>query len=449
MTDRTQQVLDAMKHIIDPDLGKDIVTLNFIKDVTITDAGKVAFTVELTTPACPVKEQFRTQCQQAVSALPWVTGVEVNLSAQTRRNPLQAKAPGLAKVGAIIAVSSCKGGVGKSTVAVNLAYSMAALGGSVGIFDADVYGPSLPTMVSPKQKELFQIENMIQPLQHEGVRLMSFGFVPSGNQGGAAIMRGPMVTQIINQLLTSTQWGELDYLIIDMPPGTGDIQLTLAQIIPITAALIVTTPQQLSFVDVVKGIQMFDKLNVPTIGVVENMSYFDCPDNGKRYRVFGEGARRQLVEQFGFKNTFELPIYPELSQSGDSGTPLVVRDQTHPASTSLKDIAELVVREVSILKHAGKSRPKVSYRPGDGLVLSFENGEEHLLHPATVRRNCRCALCVDEMTGEPRLRPEDVDDKVFPKAMQPMGNYAVAITWSDGHDSSIYPYDRLLALAAG
>lgn len=451
MTDpRQPEVLDALRHIIDPDLGKDIVSLNFIKNLEISGDGKVAFTVELTTPACPVKDRFKAQCEQAVSALPWVTGVAVTMSAQPRRNPLQAKAPGLEKVGAILAVSSCKGGVGKSTVAVNLAYSIAALGGRVGIFDADVYGPSLPTMVTPANPELYQVDNMIQPLEHDGVKLMSFGFVPTGTPGGgAAIMRGPMVTQIINQLLTTTDWGELDYLVLDLPPGTGDVQLTLAQIIPITAALIVTTPQQLSFVDVVKGIQMFDKLNVPTLGVVENMSYFECPDNGRRYRVFGEGARRRLVEQFGFRHSFELPIYPELSASGDTGAPLVRRDPAHPASAALAGIAEMVVREISILKHDGRSRPKVSYTPGKGIVLAYENGEQHVLPPASVRRACRCALCVDEMTGQPRIRPEDIDDKVFPRAMQPMGNYAVAVAWSDGHESSIYPYEALKELAIG
>ncbi|HMP73640.1 MAG TPA: P-loop NTPase [Kiritimatiellia bacterium] len=447
MTEQESQVLDSMRHIIDPDLGKDIVTLGFIKNLTITNEGKVSFSVELTTPACPVKEHFRSSCEKAVAALPWVKAVDVTMTAQNRANPLLAKAQGLAGVTSIIAVSSCKGGVGKSTTAVNLAYALKHLGASVGLFDADIYGPSLPTMVSPSETSLYQVQDMIQPLDYEGVKLMSFGFVPTGPGGGAAIMRGPMVTQIINQLLTTTDWGTLDYLVLDLPPGTGDIQLTLTQLIPITAAIIVTTPQQLSFVDVVKGIQMFDKLKVPTISVVENMSYFDCPDNGKRYYLFGQGARQKLIDQFGIKNSFAMPIIPEVSHAGDSGKPLVLEQPDHPAAVVYREIAEQAVREISILRHAGQIRPKASFQPERGIVLTYEDGSEKTIPPARLRRACRCALCKDEFTGKPLLDPASVSDAIFPRTLQPMGNYAVAIAWSDGHSSSIYPYELIAECA--
>lgn len=442
---RESDVLDSMRHIMDPDLGRDIVSLGFIKNLVITEAGRVSFTVELTTPACPVKEHFRTSCIQSVSRLPWVTGVDVTMSAAARQNPLVNKSRGLEKVATIVAVSSCKGGVGKSTVAVNLAYALSQLGGKVGLFDADVYGPSLPTMVSPTQTELFMQNELIVPLDFEGVKLMSFGF--ANPAGGAAIMRGPMVSQVINQLLTTTDWGELDYLVLDLPPGTGDIQLTLTQLIPITAAVIVTTPQRLSYVDVVKGIQMFDKLKVPTVAVVENMSYFQCPTCQTRHHLFGQGARQRLVEQFGIQNSFEIPLRPEVSALSDRGTPVVLADREGAAAAPYREIAASVVQEISKLVHGGVARPKVAYQPGAGILVTLASGEQHTVHPAALRKACRCAHCIEEFSGKPLLDPATVSDSIYPRSMQPMGNYAVAMTWSDGHASSIYPYETILKLA--
>jgi len=448
MSDRNVEILDKLKSVIDPDLGKDIVTLGFIKDLHHDDAGRVSFTVELTTPACPVKERFRSDCERLVRELPWVTSVDVIMSAAPRSNPLTARAPGLKGVANILAVSSCKGGVGKSTCAVNLAYTLSRMGAKVGIFDADVYGPSLPTMVSPAITELYAVADMIQPLDYEGVKLMSFGFVPTGQPGGgAAIMRGPMVSQVINQLLTTTAWGELDYLVIDFPPGTGDIQLTLTQLIPITAAVIVTTPQQLSFVDVVKGIQMFDKLKVPTIAVVENMSYFECGTCKTRHNLFGQGARKKLVEQFGLRNSFEIPILPEISKHSDEGTPAILAVPNGQVAKIYSEIGDAVVREVSRLKFGAVDKPRVMYTPGIGIVVTMADGGERTVKPADLRRKCKCALCIEEFSGKPLLRPEEVADNVYPKSMQPMGNYAVAIQWSDGHNSSIYPYEAITALA--
>ncbi len=446
---KQQQVLDAMRHIIDPDLGKDIVSLGFIKDLAISDEGDVSFTLELTTPACPVKEQFREACTTAVSAIDWVRDVTVIMSAQApkKNNPLAAKAPGLAKVANILAVSSCKGGVGKSTVAVNLAYTLHRKGAKVGLFDADVYGPSLPTMVQPESIEVYQNDaDMIVPIAWEGVKLMSFGFITEASGGGPAIMRGPMVTQIINQLLTTTDWGELDYLVLDLPPGTGDVQLTLTQLVPITAAVIVTTPQQLSFVDVVKGIQMFDKVKVPVISVIENMSYFACPSCGTRHDIFGKGARDRIVRQFGIANAHELPVRPEISDFSDRGRPVVLDKPEGDVAGVFSDIADAAVMEVSKIRHGGLARPEVRFDPGRGIVVTKANGEEKVIPPARLRRACRCANCVDEFTREPILQPEDVPENVYPENMQPMGNYAMAVTWSDGHTSSIYPYEQLLEM---
>ncbi len=443
---RDAEVLEKLKAIVDPDLGNDIVSLGFVKNLKCDDAGNVAFGIELTTPACPVKEQFRAAADKLVRQLPWVKNVSITMSAQARGAPLTA-GPGLKGVENIIAVSSCKGGVGKSTTAVNLAYSLQKFGGRVGIFDADVYGPSLPTLVSPADRQVYQNpDGSIHPLEFHDAKLMSFGFVTANQGGGPAIMRGPMVTQVINQLLTTTDWGDLDYLVIDFPPGTGDIQLTLTQLIPITAAVIVTTPQQLSFVDVVKGIQMFDKLKVPVVSVVENMSYFECGKCHEKHHLFGQGARKKLVEQFGIQNSFEIPIIPEISHLSDAGTPVALVGGD--IAKHYEAIAESVVREVSRIKFGGLARPKISYASGLGVVVNTADGKVSVIKAAELRRRCRCASCIDEFSGKQILAPESVAESVFPKTIQPMGNYAVAIAWSDGHASSIYPYDAILKLVS-
>jgi Mrp family chromosome partitioning ATPase/DUF971 family protein len=445
---REQEVLNAMRGIIDPDLGKDIVTLGFIKDLVITEAGHVSFKVELTTPACPVKEQFRSACAEAVGELPWVEGVEVTMSAQARQSPMSQGGPGLARVKQIVAVASCKGGVGKSTVAVNLAYALAGQGAEVGIFDADIYGPSLPTMVKAGFDGLYQnAGGLISPVIHDGVKLMSFAYATQ-KQGEPAVMRGPMVTSVINQLLTQTAWDELDYLVLDMPPGTGDIQLTLSQIIPVTAAVIVTTPQDISFVDVVKGIKMFDMMHVPTVAVVENMSTFTCDGCGKEHRLFGAGAMRRIVEQFGIHTAIALPLDPAIPAHCDAGTPLVTTLPDHPASKRYRELADAVVREISKILYADAAKPELRFEPGRGVVFSPADGEPVAMAPAALRRNCRCANCIDEMTGRKTLRDADVPADIVPETIAPLGNYAVSVAWSDGHDS-IYPFDMLRELTSG
>lgn len=369
------------------------------------------------------------------------------MAAEQRRNPLRDKSPGLDQVRHLLAVSSCKGGVGKSTVAINVAYTMARMGHRVGVFDADVYGPSLPTVVRPPVTDLFSRNELIVPLEYEGVKLMSFGFVPQAASGGAAIVRGPMATQIINQLLTGTDWGELDYLIIDMPPGTGDVQLTLTQLVPLTAAVIVTTPQQLSFVDVVKGIQMFQKMKVPTVSVVENMAYYQCEECGTRKHLFGTGVKQRLIDQFGIRNAFELPLLPDLSRTGDAGRPFVLESQDHDVSTVFRELAEATLAEVARMEDGQLAVPSTRFVIGRGIVVTWPDGREQDIDPAMLRRRCLCALCVDERTGMPVLDPASIPDDIYPSEISPMGNYAIAIQWSDGHDSSIYPYDVIAELA--
>jgi len=347
---------------------------------------------------------------------------------------------GLARVNHVLAVSSCKGGVGKSTVAVNLAFAMAGQGLRVGIFDADVYGPSLPTMVRPDTDEgLYKEGEFIVPKQAHGVKLMSFGWVPGG--GGAAIMRGPRVSGVVTQLLTETGWGELDVLVVDYPPGTGDIQLTLGQSLRMSGAVVVTTPQKLALVDVEKGIEMFGKLEVPTLAIVENMSYFECGDCGKRTRLFGEGASEALAARFGIARRFELPLDPALSERGDAGRPLVLDHPDHPFFAIAAEVF------AALEEQAAAAPPQLGYDVGGNMLLTLANGSEFEIAPAELRRACGCAHCVDENTGEQLLDPSSVSEDIYPTAIQPMGNYAVAVEWSQRNgkcERSIFPYASLL-----
>ncbi len=439
---REQEILEQLKTIIDPDLGKDIVTLGFVKDLEISEAGDVRFNLELTTPACPVKEEFRTSCSEALAKLSWVSSVAVNMTAAAGRPGVAQAGGGLAKVKHIIGVASCKGGVGKSTVAVNLAFTLAGMDAAVGIFDADIYGPSLPTMVGADFEGLYQHENQIMPVETNGVKLMSFGYASANTGGGPAIMRGPMVTQVINQLLTGTGWGELDYLVIDMPPGTGDIQLTISQLVSMTAAIMVTTPQQISFVDVVKGIEMFDKVNIPTVAVIENMSYFECAQCGTRHELFGAGAMKQLVNQFGIANSFAIPLDADVSRLSDSGQPVVLAEPESVVTSIYREVAAATVREISKIVFGGESKPEVAFEPDQGILFTTGDGASAFIAPAVLRRNCRCANCINEMTGARTLKDEDVSDDIRPETIRSMGNYAVNVEWSDGH-TSIYPYAML------
>lgn len=435
-------VLDKLRNIIDPDLGQDIVTLGFVKELKIS-GGDVSFQLELTTPACPVKEEFKRQAVSLVSELSWVDKVDVEMTAQASSPRSNSSLKGLTGVKNVIAVYSCKGGVGKSTVAVNLACTLAATGAKVGIFDADVYGPSLPSMVTIDDTSIYQQDNLLVPLEYNGMKVMSFGFVNTESE--AAIMRGPMVSQVTSQLLGGVNWGELDYLVIDFPPGTGDIQLTLLQTVEVTAAVMVTTPQNLSFIDVVKGIQMFDTLKVPTVACVENMSYYICDGCDKKHRLFGSGALRRLQEMYGFKNAFEIPVIEELSTMGDTGIPTVVEESSGLVAKIYADISSSVVREIARMKFGQTPKPEVEFVEGKGVRFNY-NGFEKYISPKTLRAECRCARCVDEITGEQILDKSKVPENIQPTNIAPMGNYAVSVVWSDGHTSSVYPYEVLKKL---
>ncbi len=330
-------VRQALTVVRDPDLHQDIVALGFVRNVVI-ERGIVSLEVNLTTPACPVKEELKTQCETVLRALPGITDVKVTMTATTRA-PAASQAlssnPALAGVKNIIAVASGKGGVGKSTTAVNLAYALARAGSKVGLLDADVYGPSIPKMVRLTRLAEGGVDNRILPPEADGVKVISAAMFAStgGNTGGAAILRGPMAGNVVKQFLTMVEWGELDYLVIDYPPGTGDIQLTISQTAPVTGAVIVTTPQEVALLDVRKAVQMFKTLKVPVLGVVETMSYFVCDGCDKKHYLFREKGGEKLARELGVAFLGAVPIDPAVTIGGDEGTPHVV---SHPDSIAAK-----------------------------------------------------------------------------------------------------------------
>ena len=341
-----RDVLDALRPIQDPDFNRSIVDLGFVKNLRI-DGGRVSFAIELTTPACPVKERFQEEARAAVGKLPGVTAVEVAMTAQTRGSTHASRPEGLADVKNVIAVASGKGGVGKSTLAVNLALALAESGAKVGLLDCDVYGPSIPLMLHISGRPQVTPDKKIHPLMSYGLKLMSIGFLAGEN--APVIWRGPMVHGIIRQFLSDVKWGELDYLVLDLPPGTGDAALTICQTAPLAGAVIVTTPQEVALIDARKGLQMFQRVNVPVLGIVENMSYFVCDGCGKRHTLFGEGGAERAANELGTAVLGHVPLQPDVVQAGDAGKPTVVAAPDSPAAREIRAIAGLVARKLSLL----------------------------------------------------------------------------------------------------
>ena len=340
-----ESVLDALRQIQDPDLHKDIVTLGFIRDLQIT-GGDVSFRIVLTTPACPVKEQMEGAARELVGALPGVTTVNVTMDAEVPKGRGFGEKISVEGVRNIIAVSSGKGGVGKSTVAVNVAVSLALDGARVGLMDADVYGPNVPLMLGAGNARPEVEGNKLIPIEAYGVRLMSMALLQPGDK--PMIVRGPILHGLVKQFLTDVLWGELDYLIVDMPPGTGDVQLSLAQLVPVQGAVLVTTPQEVAVMDVRRALRMFETVAVPVLGVVENMSYFVAPDTGTRYNIFGEGGGQKLAEQYGVPFLGGIPLGMEVREGGDKGVPVTISQPDSPQAAAFRHVAEEVARQVSI-----------------------------------------------------------------------------------------------------
>jgi len=339
-------VLDALKTVQDPDLRRDIVSLGFVKNLQIDDGGRVRFAIELTTPACPVKDQMKEQARAAVSALAGVTAVDIEMTAQVR-------SAGMGEMGRmpvegvknVIAVGAGKGGVGKTTVAVNLAIALAKLGGKVAMIDGDVYGPNVPIMLGLKTQLTTDGEKIV-PAEQYGIKVISMGFLTDDD--APVIWRGPMLHGVVQQFFREVRWNEIDYLVIDLPPGTGDIALSLSQTVPVAGAIVVTTPQVVALADTRRAVRMYQKLNIPTLGLIENMSHFICPSCGHESDIFGKGGGEALAESLAVPFLGRIPIYEPIRVGGDEGVPIVVKEPDSPAGRAFLAAAERAAAQVSI-----------------------------------------------------------------------------------------------------
>lgn len=351
------QVLSVLSAIKDPDLGRDVVSLGMIKDLAISDAGRVTFTFELTTPACPVRDRFQALAHDLVLGIPGVTAVDLKMTANVRApfhgGSREAAIPGVKHV---IAVASGKGGVGKSTVAVNLAASLRLSGAQVGLLDADIYGPSVPGMLGAAGQPEVRDQKLV-PLEAHGLRFMSIGLLAGAEK--AMVWRGPMVSRAIEQMLSDVWWGELDYLVVDLPPGTGDASLTLAQAIPLSGVVIVCTPQETALKIAVKALQMFRGLNVPPLGLVENMSWFVC-SCGEEHHIFDHGQAEREAKRLGVPFLGAIPMERTIREGADAGVPVVISHPDTPGAQAMRSVASATAARLSV--QSFRQLPVISVR---------------------------------------------------------------------------------------
>jgi ATP-binding protein involved in chromosome partitioning len=355
-------VLNALRAVVDPDIRRDIVTLGFVKDLTIA-SGRVAFTIELTTPACPVKEQLREQATTVVRAVAGVSQVDVQLTAKVRSaSAPETGRPPLPGVKNVIAVGAGKGGVGKTTVAVNLAVALAKCGSRVGLLDGDIYGPNIPQMLGIST-QLTTDGKQIVPAEKYGVQVVSIGFLTQDD--APIIWRGPMLHGAIQQFFREVAWRDLDYLIVDMPPGTGDVALSMSQTVPVVGSIVVTTPQKVSLSDSRRAVRMYQKLNIQPIGIVENMSYYQCTNCHHEADIFGHGGGEALATELNVPFLGRLPVYQPIREGSDSGVPLVIAEPASAAAKAFLTLAERAAAQVSIAAHktAEANRGKIPLIP--------------------------------------------------------------------------------------
>lgn len=357
-----ESILSILGTVRDPDLKRDIVSLNFVRDLEVKGSA-VKFELVLNSPVSPSKAKLQKAAREALLSLDGVDAVEINVRSdipKAQATDGKQSVPGVAN---IVAVSSGKGGVGKSTVAVNIAVALAQFGARVGLLDTDVYGPNVPIMIGINEEPRVRGQKLI-PHQAHGIKVMSLGFLNRGDK--PVVWRGPMLHTAVRQFLYDVEWGDLDYLIVDMPPGTGDAQLSLAQLVPVQGAVLVTTPQEVAMADVRKAFNMFEQVHIPILGIVENMSYFVCPSCSQRHDIFGAGGGEVLAKHFNNNLLGQIPLSINVREGGDSGIPIVVGAPDSPQSVAFRQIAENVATQISLSTLAGSSLPVIDMTDSRG-----------------------------------------------------------------------------------
>ncbi len=425
-------ILNALRGVRHPLWGEDIVSLGYVRDITL-EKGEISVSIELPTPSETVREKIRSFSKERLLSLPTVktARIDVKTTVPSSRSATADVLPGVKNV---VAIASGKGGVGKSTVCAHLALSLARLGTQVGILDADIFGPTIPTLLGIREKPVRE-GNRILPVSHEGLKVMSMGFFMSA--GDVAIMRGPMLHNVMRQFTTEVVWGDLDYLLMDLPPGTGDVQLSLLQMVPLMGTVIVSTPQEVSLRVAQRTVLMCRKLNAPVIGFVENMSHFVCRHCGQREEIFGSGGARRAAKELGIPFLGDVPL----------DTAIRLSEAESPHRQAFITIAENLANEIVLAQQERGERADVLVTiEGRDLRIEWPDGQKSHFPGRFLRLECRCAYCSDELTGKNILREDQVPEDVSPLGIDPVGRYGIRIRWSDGHATGIYTFERLRQL---
>lgn len=451
-------ILDALRKVTDPGSGKDLVSLGLVANVRIQH-NNVSFDIYVPSHALGHKDALREACVKAVKAIPGMGAVMPNMFEKPKPRVVhgQQAIPG---VNHVIVVGSGKGGVGKSTSSVNLAMALKKLGHSVGLLDADIYGPSVPTMLGkhfPRGEAALQPEmkdNQIVPFDMQGVKVISLGLLVAKDQ--PTVWRAPMATKMIQQFLLGVHWGELDFLIVDLPPGTGDIQLTLSQQSNLTGAIVVTTPQNVAIDIAKKGLLMFQHVGVPILGLIETMSGFGCTECGATTSIFGEGGAKRLSAESSVPLLGQIPVDAALVRACDEGEPIVLRDPSSPSAKAYMAAAAKIVGAVEAQAGAGADVVPLAVEPmpcdasgmGHKLAVYWSDGQKYVYRARALRFACPCAVCVDEFTGERKISADSIATDIALEKALPVGRYGVNLVWSDKHSTGIYTYKYLRELDA-
>ncbi len=435
---------EALTTVRDPLLKRDIISLGYVHGLT-SSGNRVRFTLRLPSPASPHGEELAGKCREALLTLDGIDTVEIETAWEVPRLPaLEAPTTpaALAQVKQIIAVASGKGGVGKSTIAVNLAFACAQAGARVGILDIDVYGPSVPGMLGLREHRLIGgQQGVLEPVKAHGLEIMSMGFLTTKET--PVVWRGPIASQLVQQFLGMVAWGELDYLFVDLPPGTGDIQLTLTQSVPLSGVLIVTTPQVVAHTIAEKGLRMFQQVKVPILGIIENMAYYHCPECDYHDPIFREGGGEAVAKAMDLPLLARIPLNSSIATAMDAGEPLA-EGEIGDVFRALAGEAMARASATALGEALNPAAPQeLAIAAGGAVQVKWRDGVEQAIPAHTLRSECPCAGCVDEFSGEKLLLPEQIPTDIAVASTASIGRYAVRFDFSDGHSSGIYEFARL------